>query len=255
MGALAPFRFDGHPVRIIDRNGDPWFVAADVCTVLGLANARDAVSKLDEDEKGVASTDTLGGPQQATIISESGLYTIILRCREATTPGSVPHRFRKWVTAEVLPSIRKTGRYGAPAADPMAVLNDPAAMRGLLLTYTEKVIALEGKVQEMTPKVQALERIAETEGSFCITDAAKTLQVNPKVLFRYLRQHGWIYTRAGTSGDVAYQSRLVSGDMEHKTTTVTRADGTEKTVTQARITPKGLTRLAKVLTPVASEVA
>lgn len=107
----------------------------------------------------------------------------------------------------------------------------------------------------MTPKVQALERIAETEGSFCITDAAKTLQVNPKVLFRYLRQHGWIYTRAGTTHEVAYQSRLVAGDLEHKTTTVTRSDGSEKTVTQVRVTAKGLTKLAKLLTPVASAVA
>lgn len=98
-------------VRAIIIDGAPWFVAMDVCRAIGIANHRDAVRKLDSDEKGVGSTDTLGGEQEATIISESGLYTLILRCRDAVTPGTIPYRFRKWVTGEVLPQIRKTGRY------------------------------------------------------------------------------------------------------------------------------------------------
>lgn len=85
--------------------------ASDVCRAIGIANHRDAVRKLDDDEKGVGSTDTLGGEQESVIISESGLYTLILRCRDAVTPGTIPYRFRKWVTSEVLPQIRKTGRY------------------------------------------------------------------------------------------------------------------------------------------------
>lgn len=136
--------------------------------------------------------------------------------------------------------------------DPMQMLNDPAAMRGLLLTYTEKVIALEGRVAEMQPSVEALERIAVADGSLCITDAAKTLQVRPKDLFQYLRSHGWIYRRPGTDTDIAYQSKLVSGVLEHKTTTVYRSDGSEKVTTQVRVTPKGLTVLAKVFPPAAS---
>lgn len=138
--------------------------------------------------------------------------------------------------------------------DPVALLNDPAAMRGLLLNYTEKVIALEGEVAEMRPQVQALERIAESDGSFCVTDAAKTLQVRPKSLFSFLRAHRWIYTRAGSSSEVAYQDKLASGLLEHKTTTVTRSDGSEKSVTQVRVTPKGLTRLAREFQPVARAV-
>ncbi|EJB9160676.1 Bro-N domain-containing protein [Salmonella enterica] len=98
-------------VRAIIIDGAPWFVAMDVCRAIGIANHRDAVRKLDSDEKGVGSTDTLGGEQETTIISESGLYTLILRCRDAVTPGTIPYRFRKWVTAEVLPQIRRTGRY------------------------------------------------------------------------------------------------------------------------------------------------
>lgn len=98
-------------IRAIIIDGAPWFVAMDVCRAIGVANHRDAVRKLDDDEKGVGSTDTLGGEQDTTIISESGLYTLILRCRDAVTPGTIPYRFRKWVTGEVLPQIRRTGRY------------------------------------------------------------------------------------------------------------------------------------------------
>ncbi|ARB21531.1 BRO-N domain-containing protein [Klebsiella sp. K794] len=98
-------------IRAIMIDGSPWFFASDVCRAIGIANHRDAVRKLDDDEKGVGSTDTLGGEQESVIISESGLYTLILRCRDAVTPGTIPYRFRKWVTSEVLPQIRKTGRY------------------------------------------------------------------------------------------------------------------------------------------------
>ncbi|CAH1661625.1 conserved hypothetical protein [Hyphomicrobiales bacterium] len=129
--------------------------------------------------------------------------------------------------------------------DPAVVLNDPASMRGLLLNYTEKVIELQGQVEEMRPQVQALDRIAISEGSFCVTDAAKTLQVQPKALFSFLRSHRWIYSRPGTSQEVAYQDKLASGLLEHKTTTVYRSDGSERTVTQVRVTTKGLTRLAR----------
>jgi len=131
-----------------------------------------------------------------------------------------------------------------PAFDPDKALNDPAWLRPALLAYTEKVIALEGKVEEMRPQVQALDRIAGSDGSFCITDAAKTLQVRPKDLFSFLRSHGWIYSRAG-GGEIAYQSKLATGLLEHKTTTVHRTDGSERTVTQVRVTAKGLTRLAQ----------
>lgn len=143
----------------------------------------------------------------------------------------------------------------ARAADPMRALADPAALRGLLLTYSEKVLALEGEVAELRPQADALDRIAQSDGSLCITDAAKTLQVRPKDLFMFLRRNGWVYARAGSAQEVAYQSRLVTGDLEHKTTTVARSDGSEKTVTQVRVTPRGLTKLAKLLPPVATKVA
>jgi len=126
----------------------------------------------------------------------------------------------------------------------MDVLNDPAMMRGLLLTYTEKVLALESKVFEQTPKVEALDRISTAEGSSCITDTAKMLQIRPKDLFGYLSSNKWIYKRTGGKHWIAYQNRLQQGLLEHKVTVVTRSDGTEKATEQVRVTPKGITKLA-----------
>ena len=93
-------------IRVADKNGEPWFVAKDVCEILGVANSRDAVGNLEEDEKGVVITDTLGGKQEVSIISESGLYSLIFKSRKPEAKA-----FSKWVRSEVLPSIRKTGSY------------------------------------------------------------------------------------------------------------------------------------------------
>lgn len=103
-----------YSIRTVLIAGDPWFVAKDVCTAIDIDVTQ--TRKLDDDERGLYSIQTLSGSQQMSIINESGLYTLILRCRDAVKPGTVPHRFRKWVTNEVLPTIRKTGRYEHPVA-------------------------------------------------------------------------------------------------------------------------------------------
>lgn len=149
MKALSVFSFqESHPVRVVLVGGDPWFVAVDVCNALGLKNPTKAVSSLDEDEKRLFGGDSnlkLGsagkGAQAVLILNESGLYTLILRCRDAVKQGTTAWRFRKWVTNEVLPAIRKTGGYDyvepAPkcAAEPLdwrvehelrAIVNDIA---------------------------------------------------------------------------------------------------------------------------------
>ncbi len=108
----AVFKFESAtPIRMFNIDGNPWFAASDVCKALGLTNSRMSLKALDDDEKGVSSTYTVKGAQNVSVINESGLYTLILRCRDAVTPGTIPYRFRKWVTSEVLPQIRKTGRY------------------------------------------------------------------------------------------------------------------------------------------------
>lgn len=134
-----------------------------------------------------------------------------------------------------------------PAIDPMQVLSDPAAMRGLLLTYTEKVLTLESKVGELAPKADALDRLATANGSFCIRDAAKTLQVQEKWLKQFMREHEWIYQRPMGHGWLAYADKLKQGVMEHKTTTGEKSDGSEWVDTQARITAKGMTKLSALI--------
>lgn len=105
--AIQLFNFEGLPIRTGGTADQPWWVAADVCAVLGIANARDAVSGFAEDEKSVATTDTPGGKQQMLVVSESGLYRLVFKSRKPEA-----ERFRRWVFSEVLPTIRKTGGYG-----------------------------------------------------------------------------------------------------------------------------------------------
>lgn len=138
-------------------------------------------------------------------------------------------------------------RLSKPAFDPMAALNDAEFLRGTLLTYSEKVIALEHRVDEMKPDVEAFERIAKADGSMCITDAAKHLQVQPKFLFKLLSERHWIYRRAGGKAWVGYQDKVQSGYLEHKVTTVNRSDGSEKIVEQVLITAKGITKISRLL--------
>jgi len=114
---LVPFNFEGSQVRVVtDENGEPLFVAADVCTVLGIQNTTDALKRLDNDEKGIDSIDTLGGAQEMSVINESGLYNLILGSRKPEAK-----RFKHWVTHEVLPTIRKTGTYSVSRTSPSSL--------------------------------------------------------------------------------------------------------------------------------------
>lgn len=131
--------------------------------------------------------------------------------------------------------------------DQMHVLNDPAAMRGLLLTYTEKVLSLESKVHELTPKATALDRIATADGSLCLTDAAKELQMRPKDFIAWMSCNHWIYKRAGSANWIGYQDRIQCGLLEHKANIIIDASGGERVRDQVRVTAKGLARLAETI--------
>lgn len=132
------FSFGEHSVRVVVRDGEPWFVAADVCAVLGTKNHRESLRHLDDDEKGVISNDTPGGVQQTSVVNESGLYALVLRSRKPEAK-----KFTKWVTSEVLPAIRKTGVYvGKPfAVNPGDVLtqDEQNTLRLMLKSAVEKL--------------------------------------------------------------------------------------------------------------------
>lgn len=130
---LSTFNFESKSIRTLAINNEPWFVAKDLCNAINISNYRDAIERLDDDEKGVALTDTLGGKQEMAVVSESGMYTLILRCRDAVKKGSIPHRFRKWVTSEVLPTIRKTGKYESKTS-----VNDRTGLRNAVNMLVSK---------------------------------------------------------------------------------------------------------------------
>ena len=184
-GALSVYQFDEWRVRIIDQDGEPWWVLRDVCEALGIGNSRDVGARLAEDEKGVASIDTLGGPQFVAIVNESGLYEVILRSDKPDAK-----RFRTWITHEVLPSIRKTGAYAAPGFAIPKTLSE--ALR-LAADLEEKRAVLESKVVADAPKVELAEAIGRCDKNMSVTDCAKHFKLHPKLeVFPFLRARGYL---------------------------------------------------------------
>lgn len=137
---ISVIRFDGVKVRIVNMDGDPWFIAKDVCEALEIVDHKVALRRLDTDEKGECLTPTPGGLQIMRTVCESGFYKLIARSRKATTEGTFAHRFTNWVFREVIPSIRKTGSYGVP----FAFLNDHSKRQA---AYTKKASKLGKELQ------------------------------------------------------------------------------------------------------------
>ncbi|WP_407061055.1 phage antirepressor KilAC domain-containing protein [Acinetobacter higginsii] len=131
--------------------------------------------------------------------------------------------------------------------DPAKLFADPHALRSALLTYSEKVIELEQQVEVMQPTVEAFKRIAKADGSFCLRDTANNLQMRQSDLIKWLQLNGWIYKRPGNAAWHGYSDKLQASYLEHKTEVITRPDGSEKITEQVRVTPKGLTKLSKLL--------
>ena len=153
---LVPFDFEGRPVRVVtDSQGEPWFVAADILATIGLD--RKALERLDEDEKGVSSIHTPGGGQEMTTVNEPGLYTLVLGSRKAEAK-----RFKRWVTHEVLPSIRKMGSYVVPGA--LASLPAPTQDRVTALLLIGEAVAKVPGVKAGIAMAATLTCIQENTG-------------------------------------------------------------------------------------------
>lgn len=152
--ASAPIVFQfasTNQIRVIVIDGEPWFVAADVCAALGLTNPSMSLGALDDDERAKFN---LGRQGNASIISEPGLYTLILRCRDAVKPGTVAHRFRKWVTGEVLPAIRKTGRY-TQKLQPFPIDPSPHLVNGFHIAQLLEELKFTAAKFKHTPNAKA----------------------------------------------------------------------------------------------------
>ena len=158
MNPMTPFNFGEQQVRVIsDDRGQPWFVAADVCAVLEIKNPSDAIKRLDDDERARFNLALQG---DSNIINESGLYSLILRSRKASA-----RTFRKWVTSEVLPAIRRTGAYTVTPALPV-VKN---ATMQLVIAQAMELDRLEQAQQELASRVEAVEARVATQDSMFYT--------------------------------------------------------------------------------------
>jgi len=238
---LIPMQFENANIRVVtDESGEPWFVGKDVCDALGYANPNKV---MNDHCRGVTKRyplSTAGGMQEVRVLSEPDVLRLIVR---STLPAA--ERFERWVFEDVLPTIRKTGGYGKPAVDPMRVLNDPVAMRGLLLTYSEKMIALEGQVAEQAPKVEALALLTEADGALALTDAAKVLEMPRDRFIRWVHALGWIYRRPGRGEWTAHCAAEKAGRVVVKISPFVNSKTGETEVSHTvRITPKGMGQLA-----------
>lgn len=182
------------PVRTIVRDGDPWFVIADACRILGLSNPTMAAERIDEDDLSSAEvTDSMGRKQVARVTNEPGLYELIFQSRKPEARA-----FRRWVTREVLPAIRQTGSYSVEPAAP-ALPQDYEEALVALLGQVRETKALTARVAELEPAATSWNVLAAADGDFSVADAAKILARDPDIklgrnrLFSLLDELGWTY--------------------------------------------------------------
>ncbi len=227
-------------VRSLVLSGEPWFVAADVCRALDIINNRDAMSRLDEDEKGVASTDTPGGMQEMTVVNEPGLYALVLGSRKPEAKA-----FKRWITHEVIPSIRKHGFYGTDVAIER-MLGDPDAAITMLQAYKaerEERQRLAAQAALDAPKVLFAESVAASHQSILIGELAKLLKQNgvdvgQNRLFEWLRRDGFLM-KYGESRNMPTQYAMENGWMEIKERTISNPDGSIRLTRTPKVTGKG----------------
>lgn len=182
---IVPFEFNGAQLRTVEVNGEPWFVAADVANILGVGRVQDSVRYLDDDEKGKCPVDTPSGTQDMTTISESGLYSLILRSRKPEAKA-----FKRWVTREVLPQIRKTGSYTAPVSQE---LEDARIIQQAIQISYRRTQELEAKVAEDAPKVEYVDTFCADEDTLKFRTVASDLGISEAELRSILIHKGWIY--------------------------------------------------------------
>lgn len=227
---IQTFNFEGSSLRIIVKDGEPWFCAVDVCKALGYSNARDALRNHTKN-KGVVKHDTptKGGVQPLVYLNEGNLYRLVMRSKLESA-----ERFQDWVCEEVLPTIRKTGSYGAAPKVPQTLSE---ALR-LAADIKDQKLALEAKVREDAPKVEFCDAVIKAHGDMLIREAAKTLGVRPTFLFDWLRSHDWI-----TARNEPYSERVKQNVLRPRVSNFEHPERGPSITVTAHVTPKGLYRI------------
>lgn len=223
-------------VRTLVINNEPWFIGKDVADVLGYKNQRDAISKHvdSEDKNTVAIHDgiTRGNPNQ-TIINESGLYALIFGSKLESA-----QKFKRWVTSEVLPALRKTGQYQVKE------LSGQELMAKALIEAQNVLAAKDKQIEEMKPKVVFADAVATSHTSILVGELAKILKQNgidmgQKRLFAWLREKGYLIKRQGTDYNMPTQKAMELGLFEIKEGSYVNGSGVNITTKTPKITGKG----------------
>lgn len=239
---IQPFTYEDHTVRVVTIDGEPWFVLSDLCKVLDLPQVSRVKARLDDaltQSKGI--TDSMGRVQEATVVSEAGMYEVIIR---SDKPEAVA--FRRWVTSEVLPSIRKHGGYltDQKIED---ILDNPDTIIQLatkLKSERAKRAALEKQAAIDTPKARFADAVSASHTSILIGDLAKLLRQNgyeigQNRLFEMLRRDGYLCAAKGGMWNMPTQKAMNLGLFEVKETTIVHSDGHVSISKTTKVTGKG----------------
>ncbi len=240
---IQQFDFKGASLRTLtDEAGEPWFVLKDCMSILDLGNPTETVKMFDEDEFSTAEViDSIGRRQQAYIISEPGLYRLVMRSRKPEAK-----EFQRWVTHEVLPAIRKTGGYipTTDADDDMTILAK-AVMIGqrTMEAQKQKIAEQQTRIVELEPKARFADAVAASDGTCLVGELAKMLRQNgmdigQNRLFRLLQADGYL-GKSGSNRNVPTQRAMDLGLFRIKETTVTHADGHTTVSRTPKVTGKG----------------
>ena len=241
MSNIRIFNYNSVEVRTIQNDGEPWFVLRDVCNVLGLGTPARVAERLDPDEVSQTHiTDSMGRQQETTIINESGLYNVILR---SDKPEAKP--FRKWVTSEVLPTIRRHGMYATPDTVEK-MLADPDTTIKLLETIKQERaarLALEAQADADKPKVLFADAVSASHSSILVGDLAKLLRQNgveigQNRLFSFLREKGYLCSQ-GERYNLPTQRSMDRGWFQVKETTINQPNGSVRITRTVKVTGKG----------------
>jgi anti-repressor protein len=196
--ALTPFDFSGATLRGGDHDGEPVLVGKDVCDALGIIKYRDALAQLDDDERVSIAVDTPGGRQQMTAVTEGGIWSLAFIARSPQVKA-----FRRWVTHDVLPAIRRTGTYSTPVTP--SALPTPRELAVMLIAAEDAREAAEAKVAELEPKADLADTYLIAQGgNRKVREAAKLLAMRERDLRRFLIDERLIFARHARCGDVQY---------------------------------------------------
>lgn len=235
MNELQNFNFNGSQVRALTIENEPWFVATDACKILGLTNTTVALQRLDKDER---SKFNLGRQGKTNIVNEYGLYTLILASRKPEA-----HKFKRWVTHEVLPAIRKHGAY---MTDQKAfdVVHNKNGLIDLLQQVADQLQQKDIQIAEMKPKALFADAITESDTSILVGDLAKILRQNgieigARRLFKWLRKNHYLISRRGSDYNSPTQRSMEMGLFEIKESSHINGNGVNVITKTPKVTGKG----------------